>query len=119
MKQEIKFRAWDKSEKFMYRTINDLTPTWISVAIPDEDNGHLEQRKIEDVILMQYTGLKDKQGKEIYEGDIVQEQEVDNFEVIFRKGCFCYKTGEKQYHIFKEKELEVIGNIYENANLLK
>lgn len=68
--------------------------------------------------LMQYIGLNDVKGKEVYEGDIVQDQEFDNYEVIFRKGCYCYKTGENQYHIFNEKHIKIIGNIYENKELL-
>jgi uncharacterized phage protein (TIGR01671 family) len=104
----IKFRAWDKKEKKM------------------EENWHKESGLIEHFgfngsnrfIIMQYTGLKDKNGKEIYEGDIIKFRDVKH-KVIFHKGVFCFKVRENDYHIFNEKETEVIGNIYENNNLIK
>lgn len=129
MNREIKFRG--KSEK---------TGKWVYGYLLEEEHesyilyetarksfdgeiteyiGDIEWIKIIPETAGQYIGLKDKNKKEIYDGDIVQEQEVDNFEVIFRKGCFCYKTGENQYHIFNEKEIEVIGNKFENKDLLK
>jgi len=73
----------------------------------------------EDIILMQFTGLKDKNGKEIYEGDILDNEGArQKYEVIFHKGCFCIIQGGLGYHIFNEKKVEIIGNIYENKDLL-
>lgn len=74
---------------------------------------------------MQYTGLNDKNGKEIYEGDIVQftiehEEEIDDVTykeaVHFSEGCFNV-DGEVPLNAFSD-ECEVIGNIYENPELL-
>ena len=69
--RDIKFRAWDKISKTMCDVV-EIHQSWIAIPFMDEDGGHLEQRKFEDVFLMQYTGLKDKNGVEIYEGDVVK-----------------------------------------------
>lgn len=77
----------------------------------------------EEVELMQYTGLKDKNGKEIYEGDIVK---ADFFEkqvvgkISYGMGCFCItNSGVSDNQLFIFNNYEVIGNIYENPELLK
>mgnify|MGYP001233689767 FL=1 len=77
-------------------------------------------------ILMQYTGLKDKNGKEIYEGDIIRESDGDGgyiyAKVVYYKDGFMGKEKgfEPEYPISDFKnETEVIGNIYENPELLE
>ena len=85
-------------------------------------------------ILMQYTGLKDKKGKEIYEGDLVaSDMDIGNdtnakFEIIWssQNACFSFRSKyDESETIFKNyifkgnwKTFEVIGNIYENKELL-
>jgi uncharacterized phage protein (TIGR01671 family) len=70
----------------------------------------------------QYTGLKDKNGKEIYEGDIISTDLDRPFNiVVFRNGAFvfqCHDNG-KDYYDYMFSYGEVIGNIYENPELLK
>ena len=71
--------------------------------------------------LMQFTGLKDKNGKEIYEGDIVcaDRHSAPNFQVIFHEGAFRLRDHINRIMNQVTSGFEVIGNIYENPSLLK
>ena len=102
----IEFRAWNSQiNKIIY-----LDPyQWSLTAIKSSP----------DWIVMMWTGLLDKHHKKIFEGDIITYGGKRNFVVIFHKGYFCYKSGENEYHILDETQVEVIGNIYENPELLK
>ncbi len=124
MDREIKFRIWDKFNKKMY------FQNEISVGILPEDfyvienlNGKIIVQP-ESVILMQYTGLKDKEGKEIYEGDIVKVSEHMNFNKFSgRKELvkFNLKTGRYDgifYDLIPYITHLIIGNIFENPELL-
>lgn len=121
MSREIKFRAWDKKQKKMLYAVSIGT-----IKVWDE-NAPLISHEFsysEDCIFEQYTGLKDKNGKEIYEGDIVKMPDWTvrlKFEVVrftklacgfepFVNGCMgcCSPDGE---------EVEVIGNIHESPEL--
>ena len=89
MNREIKFRIWDIENKKMLKVQElDFEPTFYGgrIAIrPDQYNDYFDT---EDMILMQYTGLHDKNGKEIYEGDIVQQFNVKE------NGIIEYKYGQ-------------------------
>ena len=71
----------------------------------------------------QYTGLKDKNGKEIYEGDIISANDMLNDFIIFKDGGFNLDGGESSENLLYQLEYygnpEVIGNIYENPELLE
>lgn len=113
--REIKFRAWDRNKNRMY--YEGDAAMW-SKDKPITSGDLLEW--FEDGDLMQFTGLKDKNGKEIWEGDIVRSLN-ENWEVQFSKGQFEIKA---KRNSFGPKSVdfdmvEVIGNIYENPELLK
>lgn len=106
--REIKFRAWLKKSSI------DDEPWMVGPFDLTQDNRWIFEH---EPILMQYTGLKDKNGQEIYEGDIVKGGfSGKNFEVIFKEGSF-YAREMLLYGI--NPECKVIGNIYENPDLLK
>ena len=113
--REIKFRAWDKQVKKFCN--------WEHAVTIDLD-GEIYRNRTEDkapfLILMQYTGLKDKNGKEIYEGDIVklvknlrEQGEESMFTVKFQNAMF------QPFFAIKGKDVTIRGNIYENPDLLK
>ena len=122
--REIKFRAWDKAKEKMFIPIR-LTfikgIAGVTNAIGDRD----VNPESNDYIVMQFTGLLDCNGKEIYESDIVKIPAFNPsiVEVVFNRGGFCLKQGDDDnfYSDIKyaeEERGEVIGNVYENENLL-
>lgn len=118
--REIKFRAWDKLNKEMF-----------NVEIMDFQERKLYKDsvsycKFENIELMQYTGLKDKNNKEIYEGDILSnENDEKSYKVIFENGSFIAEfEGDFEEYSFDLIDVvaqgcEVVGNIYENPEFIK
>ncbi len=121
--RDIRFRAFHKTGKIMRMVAhisNLLTVgTYVDVRINDpEAVTKIEQEwNEEDFILMQYTGLSDKNGVPIYEGDVVQTQAMKPGQVIYN-GCGFYFH---RYLVseFARIDIEVMGNIYENPELLE
>lgn len=120
--REIKFRAWDRVNKIM--TYNPINAINFEGQILLNDGKFYDIDKT-DYILMQYTGLKDKKGKEIYEGDLAKSGEFIH-QIIFKDGCFGFENINPINKIsmnfaYMSKELariiEVVGNIYENPEL--
>jgi uncharacterized phage protein (TIGR01671 family) len=132
--REIKFRAYHLGRKKMY-PISDITFRNNSIGC---NALNIEENKIGDTIgvnsenhseqcfeLMQFTGLKDKNGKEIYEGDIVSYMPSKKFIVMFQPSSFTAHLIKKDGTIkntgsllIQMRNLEVLGNIYENKELL-
>lgn len=114
--REIKFRAWHKEVKrILFSKKQSHVFSW-------EEEG-------QPVILMQYTGLKDKNGVEIFEGDIVEEKhetrkynftiEWDKYDCCFYPKPLNFKTELVKRMSSNYTEFEVIGNIYSNPELTK
>lgn len=125
--REIKCRAWDRETKKM--TICRSLVEWLDAFAQFEyDTKNNQLSRVKQFVFMQYTGLKDKNGKEIYEGDIVYliyNAEEHIYQVLFDETELDFKAtnGENNYknnfqYLTCCEEVEVIGNIYENKELL-
>lgn len=122
-----KFRAWLKQYKKMVDEVNDMTffegnLEFIGCRPAD---GVSFQYCADDIILMQSTGLKDKNGKEIFEGDILASDNYPvNGVVEFRANLGMWVNLLKSYSYYEylgnvANSREIIGNIYENPELLE
>ena len=132
--REIKFRAWDKVNKEMvdrrmFAISNDgkiLRQTFSDQFLypgPTPEGFCEFKRDQGKIIIMQYTGLKDKKGKEIYEGDIILATIIENLLPSGENSEYVDKrvvewNKEQGGFAFAEDEYEIIGNIYENKDLL-
>jgi uncharacterized phage protein (TIGR01671 family) len=124
--REIKFRAWDKRLKEWlgaHHWVIDPNNGAVMVYLEDEEL----YRVINHVALMQYTGLKDKNGVEIYEGDLFEDGEDESVNwVVYDADYAGYGTEGNHGNNWwtpadlakHASEYEVIGNIYENKDLL-
>lgn len=129
--RDIRFRAWDKENKLMIKNVGfqygdtGLTVLLEQVMIPPDGSDFEYHHGIRGsrCELMQYTGLKDKNGKEIYEGDIVETEYLKQKQVrVVEWG----EVSDSEYDcdiaygfVFGFGDHQVIGNIYENPDLLK
>ncbi|MBU5341251.1 YopX family protein [Caldifermentibacillus hisashii] len=119
---EIKFRAWHKADEKMYEVYGFAQNKWFlkgkQFPMP---NGA--------VVIMQYTGLKDKNGKEIYEGDLLTDYgEAPPLYVEYseKHGAYCFvdkfdPSGTVYYTplMIYYEQMEVIGNIFQDGDLLR
>lgn len=117
--RDVKFKAYTPNGMVDVIIINTVTKM---ARFEDEVLG-IQDFSIEESPLLQYTGLKDKNDNEIYEGDIVKCEESNiTCKVIFQKAMFMLEwkeNDELQHYGLEAFTLEVIGNIYENAELLE
>ena len=128
--REIKFRAWLKEDKKMVNVETmDFTDKSMQYLKRSEIiNAYILRRESDDdVELMQYTGVKDKNGKEIYEGDILFFRDENmKYIVVWQDAAFIIKSIEIRKYSEKmcwldDTEIccEIVGNIYENKKLLE
>lgn len=105
--REIKFRVFDKISKQMYRWSQIA-----SISLIDFNKEHYE--------LMQFTGLTDKNGVEIYEGDIVNSSYFKKGIVVFWENGWYFEVSGNSHHSFNtaRHSFEIIGNIHSNPELL-
>lgn len=126
MNTQIKFRAWDKVNNRMIIVQQLYYPYWVCGYV---EHGECDiTLQMDKFYLMQFTGLQDRTGKYIYDGDILKiidpdpDQEIEWIsKVKFTNAHFAIKIPEQEYEYMSlghavdyEFEFEIIGNIYEN-----
>lgn len=126
--REIKFRAWDGNT--MHKKVSALYPLFnrdgkFECRVDDD----VKDQHITAIAIMQFTGLTDKNGKEIYEGDIVTltinkglpSEYTGKWEIYFGAWCYMRRNSLENSFAFdaiNARSSEIIGNIYEHQNLL-
>lgn len=127
-----KYRAWDKANKKLcdVKTWSEFNGGEVTIKRDGENASYVVS--LDDIVIMQSTGLFDKNGTEIFEGDIVKSCGYDSDQgriykttdftgvIVYRKNSFCLQFGDFLDSWWaNDEEVEVIGNIYENPELLE
>lgn len=123
--REILFRGKDISGKWHYGVPLMFNEDYVCIAKLNEHNKTVEYKT-----LGQYTGLTDKNGTKIFEGDIVDvaydigyvgisAERIGAFIVVFENGCFMKRNEKGLFHFIPSDKCKVIGNIHDNPELLE
>ncbi|MEK3867661.1 YopX family protein [Paenibacillus sp. FSL H7-0716] len=134
MGREIKFQVWDNENKCFFKDTN-LAYNGVIEQLLISPAGDINFRKMDGMyhesmfpgrfVLRQYTGLKDKNGREIYEGDFIQnENTIGEIEWVQEHCAFMAFTRNPSFYRYLESDgqlnlTEIIGNIYENPELIE
>lgn len=125
-----KFRAWDKISKKMFPVMMiDFGQSYVMI---EEINGLWCERDFDEIELMQSTGLKDENGKEVFEGDIIKDSEDFIAQVVYDKEYAGFGLNYQPFDLteglsvtFEELKneyqntFEIIGNIYEKSRIAR
>lgn len=125
----IKFRAWDNGKMLQnvvpcFQEIGGVilvAPNGYNLVTQNGDTAQVETEFVFlNAVIMQFTGLLDKNEKEIYEGDILKTRGgvILKVEWDIMSAGFCIHNGYKFYKDYMEQDTEIIGNIYKNPKLL-
>ena len=133
MKREILFRGKDRNgilnHSWLYGSLDNSNEDFPEIIYKDKWGNTIYA----DVLIKsvgQFTGLTDKNGKKIFEGDIVKSQQGKIFTICFKEGAFCWDDNKGYWYALDDSEfgyaykgicdeLEVIGNIHDNRNLIE
>jgi uncharacterized phage protein (TIGR01671 family) len=127
--REIKFRCWHKKGKDMSQgtSIREMMNSYQATC--SIFSGPNTKEFLDNLVFMQYTGLIDKNGKEIYEGDIVRENDGSSYEIFwlgYKASFYAGNDKKRRWHSLNQlldtelyNEYEVMGNIYQTPTLLK
>ena len=119
-----RFRAWDTTNKEMFKDTFAITESGQVVVVEQESVvSPPDYVFVDHLVIMQSTGLKDKNGQEIFEGDVVSI-DTDEFDLLFVKyeaGNYWLMDGEECVEHLSDyyKYVSIVGNIYENPELLE
>jgi hypothetical protein len=127
MNRQFKFRVWDNQEKNWNAESEEGVYGWDTEGITlNQLIQYITAPRWDGrFIIQQFTGLTDENRKEIYEGDIITDEEGSKAVIVFENGTFCadFHRFDEEYDVVNIygnlQEINLIGNIFENPELLK